>query len=135
MTVRQLLDHEVGLAAIDLTLDIEPSPTTTGWGRSSARRNRTGILGLPGVPRLEVELPFVNGTGTAQALGIESVFRCGFMKPFTIRPFGSSPRAYGHTGAGGSFACADPETGHRLCLRHESGGLLPADRSARDRVA
>ena len=33
------------------------------------------------------------------------------MKPFPILPFGSSPRAYGHTGSGGSFAFADPETG------------------------
>lgn len=96
---------------------------------------------------LEIELPSVNGTGTARALatvygdlatggaklglkpetvaelerpqppstdrifGIQSAFRFGFMKPFPILPFGSSARAYGHTGVGGSFAYADPDAG------------------------
>lgn len=34
------------------------------------------------------------------------------MKPFPFMPFGSSSRAYGHMGTGGSFAYADPD--HRL---------------------
>jgi CubicO group peptidase (beta-lactamase class C family) len=113
---------------------------------------------------LEVELPSVNGTGTALALaqvygdlaiggrrlgisqttldeierpkgpaldqifGLESAFRCGFMKPFPILPFGSSPRAYGHTGAGGSFAFADPETGTGYAyVMNRAGYSLPTD--------
>ena len=35
----------------------------------------------------------------------------GFMKPFPLLPFGSTARSYGHTGLGGSFGCADPDTG------------------------
>lgn len=31
------------------------------------------------------------------------------MKPFPMLPFGSSTRAYGHTGTGGSFGYADPD--------------------------
>lgn len=40
---------------------------------------------------------------------LSSAFRFGFMKPFPILPFGSSRRAYGHSGMGGSFAFADPD--------------------------
>ena len=113
---------------------------------------------------LEVELPSVNGTGTARALatvygalasggtqlgihqdtidelerpetashdeilGVETAFRFGFMKPFPILPFGSSPRAYGHTGAGGSFAYADPETGVGYAYAmNRAGYALPTD--------
>jgi len=96
---------------------------------------------------LRMELPSVNGTGTARALatvygdlatggatlrvggktldeieraapasfdrilGVESAFGFGYMKPFPILRFGSSPRAFGHTGSGGSFAYADPDEG------------------------
>lgn len=113
---------------------------------------------------LEVELPSVNGTGTARALatvygdlatggtrlgmnaktlseierpkepgldeifGIESAFRFGFMKPFPILPFGSSSRAYGHTGSGGSFAFADPDTGLGYAyVMNRNGYSLPTD--------
>ena len=116
-------------------------------------------------PRLlDIELPSVNGTGTARALatiygdlatggerlglrpetvaeleraqlpapdlifGIESAFRFGFMKPFPILPFGSSPRACGHTGSGGSFAYADPDTavGYAYVMNRNGYGL-PTD--------
>lgn len=113
---------------------------------------------------LEVELPSVNGTGTARALagvygelatggarlgigpgtlaelerhcdaapdmilGLETAYRFGFMKPCPLLPFGSSPRAYGHSGAGGSFAFADPETGTGYAYVMNRGGYaVPAD--------
>lgn len=38
-----------------------------------------------------------------------TVFRLGFMRPYGDLRFGSSGRSYGHAGAGGSFAFADPE--------------------------
>lgn len=113
---------------------------------------------------LEIELPSVNGTGTARALatvygdlaiggerlglgpatmaelerpnrpehdlifGIESAFRFGFMKPFPILPFGSSARAFGHSGSGGSFAYADPDTGHGAAyVMNRNGYGLPTD--------
>lgn len=116
-------------------------------------------------PRLlEIELPSVNGTGTARSLatvygdlatggtrlginaatmaelerpqtpshdlifGIESAFRLGFMKPFPILPFGSSDRAFGHTGSGGSFAYADPDTGVGYAyVMNRAGYGLPTD--------
>jgi CubicO group peptidase (beta-lactamase class C family) len=60
--------------------------------------------------------------------GIESAFRFGFMKPFPILPFGSSARAFGHTGSGGSFAYADPDTGIGYAYAmNRSGYGLPTD--------
>lgn len=113
---------------------------------------------------LELELPSVNGTGTARAIasvygdlaigsprlgvkqttldlierpavvatdrifGIESAFSFGFMKQFPLLPFGSSPRAFGHTGSGGSFAYADPDRGLGYCYAmNKAGYSLPTD--------
>jgi len=129
--------------------------------------NPKAITKLPDINNralLEVELPSVNGTGTARSLaavygdlatggqrlgvnastlqeferpkapafdqifGLESSFRFGFMKPFPILPFGSSPRAYGHTGSGGSFAYADPESGTGYAyVMNRNGYSLPTD--------
>jgi len=42
-------------------------------------------------------------------LGEPMYYRCGFRKPSDYFPFGSSEKAFGMTGAGGSFAFADPD--------------------------
>lgn len=113
---------------------------------------------------LDLELPSVNGTGTARAVasvygdlatggerlgvgqqtlahieqsaspaldrifGIESAFAFGFMKPFPLLAFGSSSRAYGHTGSGGSFGYADPDRGIGYCYAmNRPGYSLPTD--------
>ncbi len=129
--------------------------------------NPKAITKLPDINTrrlLELELPSVNGTGTARALatiygdlatggtrlgitpatiqelerpktpahdqifGIDSAFRVGFMKPFPILPFGTSARAYGHTGSGGSFAYADPDTGTGYAyVMNRNGYSLPTD--------
>lgn len=119
-------------------------------------------INKPGL--LEIELPSVNGTGTARSLatiygdlatggvglgltpetvaeierpqapapdlifGVESAFRFGFMKPFPLLPFGSSGRAFGHTGSGGSFAYADPDVGVGYAyVMNRAGYGLPTD--------
>lgn len=122
---------------------------------------------LPDINRrelLDIELPSVNGTGTARAiatiygdlatgghslgvdratldeierpvepsfdriLGIDSAFSFGFMKPFPILPFGSSGRAFGHTGSGGSFGYADPDCGLGYAyVMNRAGYALPTD--------
>lgn len=129
--------------------------------------NPRALTKMPDINRralLDLELPSVNGTGTARAVatvygdlaagapqlgvnaptlerieraatpavdrifGIESVFAYGFMKPFPLLPFGSSERAYGHTGSGGSFGYADPDRALGYCYAmNRAGYALPTD--------
>jgi len=55
-------------------------------------------------------MPPTNGLRD-KVLQVDSVFSLGFMKPFPKCVFGSSDKAFGTPGMGGSFGFADPETG------------------------
>jgi CubicO group peptidase (beta-lactamase class C family) len=44
-----------------------------------------------------------------EVLGLPSYFSLGFLRPGPEGSFGSSQRAFGAPGAGGSFAYADPD--------------------------
>jgi CubicO group peptidase (beta-lactamase class C family) len=46
-----------------------------------------------------------------EVLKVETAFSLGFARPLNQFRFGSSERAFGHPGAGGSFAFADPDRG------------------------
>jgi CubicO group peptidase (beta-lactamase class C family) len=54
-------------------------------------------------------LPVVAGSKD-EVLGVPSYFSLGFLRPGPTVFFGSSERAFGSPGAGGSFAFADPDT-------------------------
>jgi CubicO group peptidase (beta-lactamase class C family) len=62
-------------------------------------------------------------------LCVDTAYGFGFMKPFPILPFGSSMRAYGHTGTGGSFGFADPDRGLGYAyVMNRAGFSVPTDR-------
>jgi CubicO group peptidase (beta-lactamase class C family) len=70
-------------------------------------------LGLsPGV-RSALEGPAVPPSGSLRdkVLGVDTSYSLGFGKPWPKFVFGSSDKAFGWPGAGGSFGFADPDTG------------------------
>ena len=83
-------------------------------------------LGIDEATLQELERP--KAWAIDKIFGIESAYRFGLMKPFPILLFGSSQRAYGHTGSGGSFAYADPDTGIGYAyVMNRNGCSLPTD--------
>src|SRR5438067_2835294 len=75
-------------------------------------------------------------SGADRILRIPTAFSAGFMKdvPGAPRPiFGPSPSAFGHPGAGGSNAFADPENriGFAYLMNQMEQSLLPNEKSLR----
>jgi CubicO group peptidase (beta-lactamase class C family) len=71
-------------------------------------------------------------------LGVPSYFSLGFLRPGPALGFGSSPRAFGAPGAGGSFAFADPDAhlGYAYVMNKLGFHLVddPRERPLRDAV-
>jgi CubicO group peptidase (beta-lactamase class C family) len=75
-------------------------------------------------------------SGLDQVFQIPTAFSAGFMKDplqATRRIFGPSPLAFGHPGAGGSHAFADPENGISFAyvMNQMEQSLLPNEKSLR----
>jgi CubicO group peptidase (beta-lactamase class C family) len=78
--------------------------------------------------------------GPDRVLKLETAFSCGFMRD-PVSPdgakkrqiFGSSLRAFGHPGAGGSHAFADPEScvSFAYVMNQMEPGVLPAEKTLR----
>lgn len=75
-------------------------------------------------------------SGIDRILQIPTAFSAGFMKDSSNAPrriFGPSPSAFGHPGAGGSNAFADPENGIAFAyvMNQMEQSLLPNEKSSR----
>lgn len=62
-------------------------------------------------PEAVAEVTAERVRGTDLVNGSEMAYGLAFQKSCAVSPFSPSPRAYGHTGAGGSIAFADPDHG------------------------
>jgi CubicO group peptidase (beta-lactamase class C family) len=95
-----------------------PAGNGTGSARSVAElygcaATNDPRLGLTASTRDSLEGPAIPPTKGLRdkVLHIDTSFSLGFGKPTPTFIFGSSARAYGWPGAGGSFGFADPDTG------------------------
>ena len=73
-----------------------------------------------------------------EVLGVPSWYSLGFLRPGPELAFGSSPRAFGTPGAGGSFAFADPDArlGYAYVMNKMDFYLFddPREKALRDAV-
>ena len=97
------------------SLEIElPAANGVGTARSIARAYAAmaeggGEIGItPGTFRQIISAPSSTHVKD-EVIGIPSYFSLGFLRPGPDTSFGSSPRAFGAPGAGGSFGFADPD--------------------------
>ncbi|HKP59070.1 MAG TPA: serine hydrolase domain-containing protein [Polyangiales bacterium] len=71
-------------------------------------------------------------------MGVPSYYSLGFLRPGPMPTFGSSPRAFGTPGAGGSFGFADPDArlGYAYVMNKTDFYLLndPREKALRDAI-
>jgi CubicO group peptidase (beta-lactamase class C family) len=96
-------------------LEIEmPAGNGVGTARAIARAYSAfaaggAEVGITPETFARVTAPPVVPRPVDEVLGVASYFSLGFLRPGPEVFFGSSPRAFGSPGAGGSFAFADPD--------------------------
>jgi CubicO group peptidase (beta-lactamase class C family) len=96
-------------------LEVEvPAGNGVGTARALARAcscfAEGGVeLGVTPETFARIVAPPVVSRPVDEVLGVPSYFSLGFLRPGPDIEFGSSPRAFGAPGAGGSFAFADPD--------------------------
>lgn len=95
-------------------------PSANGIGTAAAVARAYGCaavgggdLGLTPAIVEELALPAVAPIGGVRdkVMHVDTAFSLGYCKPGPHFVFGSSDKAFGHPGAGGSFGFADPDTG------------------------
>jgi CubicO group peptidase (beta-lactamase class C family) len=96
-------------------LEVEvPAGNGVGTARAIARAYSCfaeggAELGITPETFARITAPPVVSNPVDEVLGVPSYFSLGFLRPGPDMAFGSSPRAFGAPGAGGSFAFADPD--------------------------
>jgi CubicO group peptidase (beta-lactamase class C family)/hypothetical membrane protein len=95
-------------------------------------------LGVTPETLARLTAPPVPAGGEDVVLGLPSYFSLGFLRPGPNVDFGSSPRAFGAPGAGGSFAFADPDAhlGYAYVMNKLDFYLVndPREKALRDAV-
>ncbi|HEY3258001.1 MAG TPA: serine hydrolase domain-containing protein [Gemmatimonadaceae bacterium] len=114
-----LLRQSMLLSNLDLndrrSLEVElPAGNGVGTARVIARAYSAFAeggteLGITPETFARVTAPLDDKHPKDEVLGVPSYFSLGFLRPGPDVFFGSSPRAFGAPGAGGSFAFADPD--------------------------
>ncbi len=91
-----------------------PAANGIGTARSLARLYAAAIGPVDGIRLLDASTVAAatveRSNGQDEVLAAETRFGSGFFLPSAFSPLGG-PRSFGHSGAGGSLAFADPETG------------------------
>jgi CubicO group peptidase (beta-lactamase class C family) len=96
-------------------LEVEvPAGNGVGTARAIARAYAAfaeggAELGITPETFARITAPPEAASALDEVLGVPSYFSLGFLRPGPEPFFGSSPRAFGAPGAGGSFAFADPD--------------------------
>lgn len=96
-------------------LEVEvPAGNGVGTARAIARAYSAfaeggSELGITPETVARIAAPPVVARPVDEVLGVPSYFSLGFLRPGPERSFGSSERAFGSPGAGGSFGFADPD--------------------------
>jgi CubicO group peptidase (beta-lactamase class C family) len=126
------------------SLEIElPSGNGVGTARAIARAYSAfaeggAEIGITSETFARVTAPPSVARPTDELLGIPSYFSLGFLRPGPDVVFGSTPRAFGAPGAGGSFAFADPDArlGYAYVMNKLDFYLVddPREKALRDAV-
>jgi CubicO group peptidase (beta-lactamase class C family) len=120
-----------------------PAGNGVGTARAIARAYSTfaeggAEIGITPETFARLTEPPVPAGGKDVVLGVPSYFSLGFLRPGPDVLFGSSPRAFGAPGAGGSFAFADPDAhvGYAYVMNKLDFYLVddPREKALRDAV-
>jgi CubicO group peptidase (beta-lactamase class C family) len=124
------------------SLEVElPAGNGVGTARAIARAYSAlaeggAELGITPETFARITEPVEAAGDTDAVLGVPSYFSLGFLRPGPGVSFGSSPRAFGAPGAGGSFAFADPdaELGYAYVMNKLDFWLIddPREKALRD---
>jgi CubicO group peptidase (beta-lactamase class C family) len=102
----------------DLRVIEMPASNGIGTARSVAKAYGSAATGGKDIGLAASALDALTQPATPPAYGmrdkvlhIDTVFSLGYIKPFPKFVFGASSKAFGTMGLGGSFGCADPDTG------------------------
>ena len=125
-------------------LEIEiPAGNGVGTARAIARAYSACAeggreLGISAATMARLTAPPKSAMARDEVLGIPSYFSLGFARPGPETTFGSTPRAFGAPGAGGSFGFADPDArlGYAYVMNKLDYYLIddPREKALRDAI-